>query len=68
MEFIAASGFGSYGHTNPDSRFHVSREGPDGEYNGTEIPSSMWMDSIKSADALRAAQIQADRRVMVSAI
>ena len=70
MKFIAKSDFGSYNHTNQSS-FHVAMEGPSGESDVTDIPTSMWMDTVRgvsSADALRATQIQVEQRVVALAI
>jgi len=70
MKFIVASGLGSRNHDNPENISYVSREGPNGEYDATELPPS-WMNTIKgrnSADALRIAQIQVDQKIVVSNI
>lgn len=70
MKFIVESGFGSYNHTDHSS-FRVAIEGPSGECDVTDVPTSMWMDTVKgvsSADALRATQIQAEQKVVAFAI
>jgi len=70
MKFILASDLGSRNHANPDNISYILREGPDREYNATELPPS-WTNTIKgknSADALRIAQIQVDQKVVISDI
>jgi len=57
----------AYNHNS----FHASREGADGESDATEVPSSVWIETVrgeKSADALGVARIQVDRKVVVTAI
>jgi len=63
LKSIATRAFEVYNHNS----FRVSREVAHGESDATEVPSSVWMKTIKgekSADALRVARIQVDRKVV----
>ena len=62
MKSVTACAFEVYNHNS----FQVSRKEAD---DATEAPQSVWMETIrreKSADALGAAQVQVDRKVMVA--
>jgi len=67
MRSIVTSGSEGYNRNS----FRVSREVADGESDATEVPSSVRMETIrgeKSTDALGVAQIQVDRKVVVTTI
>ena len=64
-----ASGLGTHNRTHPDNTFHLSKRGGDVEAVAMEAKQSMWMDTIQrgdSADKMGVAQIQVDRRIVVS--
>jgi len=67
MKSIVTSGFEAYNHNT----FRVSKKEADEDSEATEVPPSVWMETIKgrkSADLLEAARIQVDRKVVVSDI
>ena len=67
IKSIVTSGFEVYNNNS----FQVSRKEADVESDATKAPSSVWMETIrgeKSTDALGVAQVQADRKAVVTAI
>lgn len=64
-----ASGLGTHNRTHPDNAFHLSKRGGDAEADAMEAQQTVWMDTIQrgdSADKMGIAQIQVDRRILVS--
>ena len=64
-----ASGLGTHNHTHPDNTFHLSKRRGDVEGDVVGTQRSVWMDTTQrgdSADKIGIAQIQVDRRIVVS--
>ena len=74
VKSVAVSAFETSNHTHLDNPFHaskVSRKGINEDPDGIEASQSVWMDTIKGrnpVDAFEVAQIQVDRKVVVSDI
>lgn len=68
IKSIVTCAFGPYNDSQLDDPFNAPRKGSDGE---TAVAQSIWMNTIKgenSGDTFGIAQIQVDKRVVVSDI